>query len=248
MGGISKRDKILLAILGIVVIGFLYYRFALTPQLNKLKAAETTLNDSKAKLENLKVQEKRIEVVKKEVADLTIKANEAMKVVPDTSKIPELIVYLRDMTTASGCTPGNLGFAAPTTVNLNSNGSQGQNAQAGQQGGQQTSGQQNTQSQPNTQQSTQTNAINSGVVMILPISYEVKGGYGNIMSILTQIESCTRKMIVDKITINKDATAKTPAETMTVTTSNLYRRTGDPTEPIQYPFNNVSLGKADLFN
>jgi hypothetical protein len=253
MPSLSKREKILLIVLLIVGLGYVYYRFALTPQLNRLKAAETALENNKKKLAVLRVQEKSLDGLKKEVEDLALKAKEVEKVVPATTKIPEVIMNIRDMTTSSGCTVGALGFCGPVTQDFNKAKAQGTQQQSGQaqnngQNAQQSGGQTNGLD----------NGITSGVAMILPLTYQIKGEYSNVMSLLSLIEGNTRKMMVDKMSIAKGtgtgASAQPGAKvnenmlTVNLSISTLFRRTGEPSELNSYPFTNIVVGKANMFN
>lgn len=240
MGGLSKREKIMVIILGIAVVGFLYYNFCLTPQLKKLSAAEDTLKRSKYRLETLQAQQRDLDTLNKEIADLTSKTNDAANSVPDTDRIPELIINLRDMTTSSGCTTGTLTFGSPQGLNVESAGNK------------------------NTQQTNQNNGqtknlpgnVTSGVVIILPMTYQVSGKYTSILSILKLMENSQRKMMVNSITINKGNTGNTGNTSSeesgevsaTIGFNSLYRMMGDPSQPITYPFSNLPLGKVDLFN
>lgn len=242
MGGLSKREKVMLIILGVAVIGFLYYNFCLTPQLKKLKTTEDTLQQSKSKLESLQEQEKNIDILKNEIVDLTAKANDATKSVPDTDRIPELIMYLRNMTASSECVTGTLGFGSPIGLNLESTKS------STQQGNQ-------NQNQNNGQTKNIPSDVTGGVVVILPMTYQVNGNYANILSMLKLMENNQRKMMVSTIAINKGSTnnsggGKTESGELTATIgfNSLYRMLGDPSQPITYSFSNIPLGKVDLFN
>lgn len=232
MGGLSKREKIMLIILGIAVLGFLYYNFCLTPQLKKLQAADDTLQRSKGKLENLQLQKKNIDTLNKEIADLTAKANDATKSVPDTDRIPELIIYLKNMTASSGCVTGTLGFGNPQSLNLESKNS---------------TAQQGNQNQNNGQTSNLPSNVTSGEVIILPITYQVSGSYASVVSLLNQMQNNQRKMMVSTITMAKNP--KGDGVTATIGFNSLYRVLGDPSQPVTYPFiSGIPVGKVDLFN
>lgn len=174
MPSLSKREKILLAILGIIVFGYVYYNFVITPQLDTLKVSTENLVSNMAVLDGLKDSEKKIDSVKKEVEDLNKKMQESVKSIPDASRVPEIIVNIKDMVQSSGCTGGKLTFGIPDSS------SQTQNAQNG-----------------------DAKNVNAGI-HIIPITYQVNGSYENILSFLKQIESSDRKMTIDKINISKD--------------------------------------------
>lgn len=232
MGGLSKREKIMLIILAIAVGGFLYYNYILTPQLKNLKAADDKLQESRTKLASLQVQEKNIDTLKKEIEDLTAKADEATKSIPDTDRIPELIIYLRDMTSNSGCTTGTLGFGSPQSLNVESDKSNG------------------AKDQNSSQSQNLPGNVTSGVVVILPMTYQVSGSYADVMSMLKYMENNQRKMMVSSLAITKDQQQgkKGTSLTATITFNSLYRMLGDPSQPINYPFSNIPVGKVDLFN
>lgn len=231
MGGLSRREKILLIALGVAVIGFLYYSYVLTPQLKNLRTAEGNLQKSKARLEELRAQQRDIDILRKEVDDLTVKANEATKSVPDTDRMPDLIINLTNITSSSGCTAGALGFGDPQSLNLKNSKNSSQN------GGQNQNGNQDQKLPSN---------VTDGVVVILPMTYQVSGNYTNVVSMLKLMENNERKMMVTSIAMNKDT--KTGGIAANISFNSLCRKLGDSSEPVSYPFSNIPVGKVDLFN
>jgi Tfp pilus assembly protein PilO len=224
MGGLSKREKIALIVVAIFAFALLYYNFVAIPQFNKLKTAQDTLNASKAKLNSLKESERNLQSIKAQVDELNTKLQDSLKAIPDTSKLPEIIMDLRNMTTESGCTIGKMGFGDPVSQGLNA-GSQQQNP------GQNTA-------QPNQ------NGSQSGGVIILPLNYEISGSYTSMMTLLSRMENSQRKMLVQRVTVAKGK------ETLITnfTIDFLYIKAGDPDKPIDYSFLTTTPGKTDMFN
>lgn len=239
MSNLSKREKIMVIVLIVLLVGFLYYRYALTPQLNKLAKAEETLESNQNKLEELKVKEKELEKLKVDVQQISAKADEVSYQIPDNDKIPEIIICLRDITNSSGCTTGALGFGNPVTQNINTDNKQGSTANT--QSSQSTQTTQNGQPQQGASQEPA-----PGSVIILPLNYAVQGDYYAVMRFLSLVENNKRMLLVSNMTIGKDA--KTGMLSVGMAVNTLYRKSGDPDQPITYPNINLAAGKASMFN
>jgi len=221
MGNLTKREKTLLLTLCILILWYFYYTYIFAPQLNNLKTAKTMLNNSKTKLSSLQEYEKNMDKIKKQVDDLSIQAGQSLKSIPDTSRIPELIMYLNDMTVSSGCEVGKTALSVPINKSTESQDSM----------------------QPNKNISQQTT---EGGVMVLPITYNARGNYNSIILLLSKIESSDRKMVVDKLVVSSDTL--NGKLYMNININCYYLNKDDASRPIDYPFINNTSGKQDIFN
>jgi hypothetical protein len=57
--------------------------------------------------------EKNIDCAKKELSELDAKSKEISKSIPDTSRVPEIIMLIKTITESSGCTGGKMSFNLP---------------------------------------------------------------------------------------------------------------------------------------
>ncbi len=88
---LSQRDKIIVAILALIVPCFLYYNFVLSPKLNeleKLQKKEKQLNQRLLALKNKKIHLKKLEQEEKKIK---IVLNQAQKILPEKREISELL-------------------------------------------------------------------------------------------------------------------------------------------------------------
>lgn len=237
MGSLSKREKTMVMALIVLFIGFLYYRYALTPQLNKLANEKRALEVNQQKLEDLKLKEKQLEKMKSEVEKITAKADEVSSQIPDYNRIPELIVSLRDITNSSGCTAGVLTFGSPSSQSINSN----KNSDKNKDGGADTASGQSEKAGK-----AEGGKVEQGSVMVLPINYAITGDYDAVMKFIGLVESNNRILLINSMNIGRDQKAGLLSVSLGMDT--LYRESGDPQQPIQYQNLNLSAGKADMFN
>lgn len=173
MLNISKREKILLIVLGIIGLCYLYYSIYLIPQLNNLNKASVELENSKKALNGLVVSQKNINEIRSQIDGLNRKAQESLMSMPDSERIPDIILELKSMGETSGCVINQVVFTqAPP-------------------GGQAK------------QETNKGNPAQDMQVLAIPVTCEVDGDYNCIMSFIKSIENSSRKMRVDKLTLSK---------------------------------------------
>jgi Tfp pilus assembly protein PilO len=232
MKNLSKREKTLLIALCIAVLGYFYYTYIAVPQLSKLNSAKTTLSNNKLKLNSLKETEKSIDQIKKQVEDLDQKVQQISVSVPDSSRIPEIILFLKDIGETQGTIGGKIGFGDEINK-INSNVNQPNQPNQPNQ-----SSQQNSKS-PNAQSS-------FGNIITIPIDYDYQSDYSNMMAVLNKIENSNRKMFIDKISIIKDN--ETGKLSINLNMNCYFFQNNNISGPINYPFLNGSYGKQNIFN
>lgn len=215
MSNLSKREKILLIVLCVVIICYVYYNFILVPQLNELSSEKEKLTANNIVLNGLIESQKNIDKIKKEVDDLNKKALESVKSIPDTSRIPEIIMDFKNIEVSSGCTTGRILFGTPVANNSHNI---GESADA---------------------------KNNIPGIMILPIEFQVNGSFDNIMSMLKSIENNSRKMTINKISINKDVQNGLLVANASISCYFMNNGSGQKAE---YPFGDIAVGKQNIFD
>jgi Tfp pilus assembly protein PilO len=222
MSSLSKREKILLWVLGFFLLGFLYYRFVATPLLIRYQSATSTLDSNKKILQNLRESEKNINNIKKQIETLNLQAEQSSKSIPDTSRVPEVVMFFKEMTESSGASVGKIGFGNPIDKTAGKGTEQG------------------------IQQDKNEDNSKAGGIIVLPMSYQVSGDYSSIISLLNKIENNSRKMVVDKLSVNKDIESGKLSANLNINC--YYIKKDGPSEPIVYQFFNNSYGKLNMFN
>lgn len=218
MGSLSKREKNLLFILLFLLIAFLYYNFIAIPELNKLSSETSILNNNKNILNGLIETQKNIDKIKKQVEDMNLQTEEYEKSIPDSSKIPEILMNFKTMLESSGCTGGRLAFGGVSGVSNNTSG------------------------QTNTNQDLNNKPMD---IITIPITYQVNGNYDSIMMLLKSIENSNRKMIIDKILFTKSPDSNKLSVNLNI---NCFYIKTKQSGPINYPFIYNTPGKQNIFN
>lgn len=219
MSSLSKREKVLLLILFSLAFGFFYFKYAATPLLEKYNSEKSLFESNKLKLNTLRETKNNIEKIKKQSQELNNQISDLAKVIPDSGKVPQIIVDIKSMTDSSGCKAVRMYFGNSNNSVNNQSGQNNKNA--------------NTQN-------------NVGVLTPIPIGYEVNGDYNSIMSLLGKLENSSRKMIVDKLSVIKDD--KTGILSANMTINAYFLNKNEVFKPVEYPFINSNTGKYNIFN
>lgn len=114
MSSLSNREKILIYLLCITVMGYLYFNYLLLPQIKKLQETNALYESNSEKLSTLYILEKSLNQKQKELSELDAKSKEISKSIPDTSKVPEIIMDIKNLTESSGCVGGKMSFNLPS--------------------------------------------------------------------------------------------------------------------------------------
>lgn len=93
---LSKSEKTLLTIVGVMALGFLCWTFIIEPGLTKIKPLEEEIVVLKQRVSDLDVIEQNIMLKEQQLADLKVQYDEAIKVFPKSDRYPELIKTLRE--------------------------------------------------------------------------------------------------------------------------------------------------------
>lgn len=220
MNSLTKREKRLLTILFVLILCVLYYNFIAEPLIEELRTADSKLHSNKKILEGLKESQKSIDEIRKQADYLGTQADKSAVSLPNGAKVPEIIVFLNDITALSGCRSEKVSFGQPVKKD---------------------SGSRNGEEAPGNNAAAREESL-----MIQPVMYEVTGGLEGIMTLLDRIEQSDRKILVDKISIVKDEENNNLNANLNMSCFYLMKE-GSPAQNY-YPFVGNTLGKKNIFD
>lgn len=99
---ISKRDQIILMVLGGIILIALYYVFLLSPQMQKLSDVQTRIEDEKQKLVTAQLNIQRLRTIQVEAAKTEVELIKLKKRLPQDVELPSLIVQMSNTVIQSG--------------------------------------------------------------------------------------------------------------------------------------------------
>lgn len=240
MGGLGKREKVLLAILGIAVIFYLYFTFLLAPLQKDMDAVRSNIDKYQVQVDEIRSAKGIIEGQKKQLEELKVKFSDALKVLPERERNPEIIYNLKKLGDAKDVVINTYGIAEATesapqeTSEVNKDNNQNNNPPRentnNTQGNQ---GQQNNSNNPARKK-----------IFTVPVTLSVSGNYDSIMNFIGSIEKDKRFSLISTAGLSKDQTSGKLTGQITMA----YFYSEDITKgELDYDFNNGQYGKTDLF-
>lgn len=230
MKNVSFREKIMLLVLVLCLAFYAYYRFFLTPILDKASTAKESIANYNSEVLRIKQAAVLNEKLKQQITELNTKYMENSKSLPQLEKEPEIAYQLKTIADVNGVTINGVNVSTPAEYSQAAN---GQNQQA--------APQQNT---VNGQQTVQnTNNGSEPKLYVVPVSITVKGSYTSILSFTASVESGTRFADLSTVSLNKDQDGAITA----AVNANYYFITEASSTELKYDFNNGTYGKSDLF-
>lgn len=215
---LTKSEKIILGVAGVLGILFLVNAFILTPLNKKLKPLEEEINKLEKQAEQLATINLDISKNEKELADLKGQYEEASQTIPKTDRYPEVIGDLENMAAESKVKITNSTFGQVAVVG-------NENSESG------SSTNENGENTGEGQQS-----ATSGL-STFTVNLSLKGGFNDVMYFIDKLENDDRILEIVNFSSQKD----------TSTMSVIYYIAGSKDKE-EYDFNNGSYGKGDLFN
>lgn len=221
MKGLSLREKVLVIILLIAALGFGYYRFFLSPMLDKM-------SEKKASIESLQVQERKIkqassekEKLNSKLKDLTVLYNASILEVPMQYRNSEIAYQLKALCDANSTVLSSisLGTGSPASGNTP--------------GGTSTDG-----------TNTQGTKPAAGSIYSVPVVISITGSYNEIMNLVNAIESDTRTSEVQSLGITASSSGGGLSANISLT---FYYIDNNEDAEETYNFNKGTYGKGDLF-
>jgi len=109
---LSKREKIMIAILCVILIGFVYFKFLFLPEgdtINKLKA-ESLIKSGL--VDQTKNNDSKLSELKSQIADIDEKLQQSKGDVEKPLHVPELILEFNDIAKSHNVTINNIEFSS----------------------------------------------------------------------------------------------------------------------------------------
>ena len=181
MTELSKRDKILLGILIVLAIGFLYYKFLLTPSLNELSIAQTQLSGNQSRVNLIQSKEVMNVGLKKQLESLSNKNAEATKEITVNMKDADIVTNLSNLCVKDSLKLSSVTFGQGTKYSNNAT--------------------------TNSVQASNNSNIKDDTLMTLNANIEVEGDKNNIITFIKDLEQGKRIANIRNISINSSNNA-----------------------------------------
>ncbi len=99
---LSKRDKIIIAVMLFILPSFLYFRFYFFPTTGKIKKLKKEKTNLEIKLHNIQFNKAFSKKLEKEIEKKELILKKAQKLLPTSNEIPELLTSISKEATKSG--------------------------------------------------------------------------------------------------------------------------------------------------
>jgi Tfp pilus assembly protein PilO len=231
MKGLNKSEKILISILLVMLVGYVYYQFVITPVSSKLQTAKSNVDKYEQELLAVKVMEASNKKLAEEMVSLKANYEKNVKLMPKSDMTAQLIrdvnrLAIENKVTLNSLTLGN-GAEYKTTVDS-------ANAAA-------TNNSAGNENIPKTE-----TAASSTKVMAIPVSLNITGDYNSFTSYMNILESNTRLTNINTVNVQKGANVGDGQLTVSISASVLYIQDGTNPQNV-YEFNNGTYSKENPF-
>jgi Tfp pilus assembly protein PilO len=98
----SKREKILIAVALVAVLGFVYFNYFLTPVQKQTREIEAALEDNRTKAMEMAAYQKAIDRAKEDLAGIDRKSEDLIAKIPEELDHAELMMEIDRITTNNG--------------------------------------------------------------------------------------------------------------------------------------------------
>lgn len=113
MKGLSKREKFMLLVLSLVLIGYLYYSLFYAPIQNKIEGTRVNIDKYIQVINDVKENKKQFEVQTSELENVKAKYEEAKIVLPQMEMNPEIILSIQKFFQGSGVEVTTINIGEP---------------------------------------------------------------------------------------------------------------------------------------
>jgi Tfp pilus assembly protein PilO len=243
---LSLREKIMLAVLAICILGFAYYKLFLTPVLAKVDESKANIDKYNLELVKIKAAAAAIPKLKEELAQLQADYDEKTKILPQLEKNPEIAYNLKVLTDKNSMVLSNASFGEPAeyVITAPKENKNDQTAQPAEQDAQSSkAAEQQAQSNNGANQPQVQPSRPEPKIYAVPVSIGVTGSYINTMGLIKSLENDTRVASVNSLSI---AAGENGSLSTSIMINYYYMDTGEKVEE-KYDFNNGTYGKTDLF-
>jgi Tfp pilus assembly protein PilO len=229
---LSKSEKILIALLLIVLVGYVYYQYIITPITIKVQSAQSSVDKYEQELFQTKLMAASNKKMTEEMAALKADYDKYVKQMPKSHRSAEIIREINRLAadtkvTLIGLTFGNgAEYKAPTN-SANVNSADNSVAAAG------------------TAQKAETQA-SIVKIMEVPVSVNIKGDYSSFTAFINSLETGSRIANISSVNVVKETDKGDRQLAVTLNISFLYVQDGTAFEN-NYDFNNGNYSKVDPF-
>lgn len=228
MKGLNKSEKMLITVLLIMLVGYVYYQYIITPVFTKVKTVQSKIEDYDQQLMKSKLMEASN---KKMTADLeTLKASydKYVKLMPKSTMSAEIMREVYSLAAVNNVTFSSLTLGDGVEYKLTT-----ESANATPPGNNNAAASQNTEKKAS--------AIK---VMSVPVTMSIKGEYSNFTAFINSLEAGGRISNISSVNVAKQE--KDIALTVTLNASMLYLQDGTEAKN-NYDFNTGVYNKINPF-
>lgn len=217
MKTLSKREKVMLLILGIVLIAYLYYSLFYIPIQNKIEASKLNTNKYIQDINAAKLSKKQFELQTSELENIKAKYEEAKTILPQMEMNPEIVYNIQKFFQGSGVEVTSITIGAPEefqnqVVNAETKGDNQNNSFSN-------SNSNSTNENPTIQKGT-------GKLLTVPVTIVLSGdNYEEVMKFISLFENDRRFVEITNIVI----TANRPIPQTVPQTQTVPQSTAKPT-------------------
>lgn len=201
MNNLSNRDKNLLLILVIVIIGVIYYLYIFTPQSEKISTLsqqsiekENQVTQYMSRIENIENFKEKLKIEKKNIIPL------AEKFYSDSVNQEDMIVSLNDIANQSGVALTSISFNQPEESGIDIHSTQSQETSTGE--GVDFAPPPEENSDTNQTQETSSDEPN---VKLLEADINILGTYSKIHEFIRLIERLDKNIVIDEASFRKSS-------------------------------------------
>ncbi|WP_010239285.1 hypothetical protein [Clostridium arbusti] len=236
MNNLSRREKYLIVIIGVLAIIYVYYSFFLSPVINKIKIEKSTVDSYNVQLKNINEMKASNMKLINELDDLKEKNNKNSIALPNFEKNPEITYKLKTMADTNKVNISNVNMSQPITYSQSSSNTSNNST--------------NSSQQSNTNNSNNSNSVvvtaKPGSLLSIPVSITINGDYDGIMNFISSIEKDDRLSIMNTVSLDSGNSGNS-SEITTIITLDYFYIAPSAKDKVEYDFNKGEYGKDNPF-
>lgn len=229
MNNLSKREKYLMLVIGILAVIYVYYSFFLSSVIDNIKTEKSAVASYNKQLQNINEMKASNKKLIGELDALKEKNNKNSIALPNFEKDPEIAYKLKSIADTNKVNISNLSLFQPTTYSQSSSSNSSNNTN-------------NSQSN-NTNTSNNTVNAKAGSLLSIPVSLSVNGEYDGIMKFISSIEKDERISVINTINLGSQGDS---GITAAITLDYFYVAASE-NDKVEYDFNKGDYGKDNPF-
>jgi type IV pilus assembly protein PilO len=233
VNNLSRREKYLIVIIGVLAIIYVYYSFFLSPVINKIKIEKSTVDSYNVQLKNINGMKASNMKLINELDDLKEKNNKNSIALPNFEKNPEITYKLKTMADTNNVNISNVNMSQPITYSQSSSNTSNNST--------------NSSQQSNTNNSSNSNSVvvtaKLGSLLSIPVSITINGDYDGIMNFISSIEKDERLSIMNTVSLDSQSSNGIT----TIITLDYFYIAPSANDKVEYDFNKGDYGKDNPF-